>query len=494
MESNLNKNIKERNRIMEKPNLILPGNFRYQPKNLQAIFGYDHSYLGLALVEIAVLKANHDIGIIPDEDFAELTPEKEDELKLIYATSVDKIERSITKHDVRAWVRRAERILGKKLGRWLHIPLTSYDPLDTGRILLYRLAFENSLSPSIKRVISLFADKAEENVGVPQIGRTHLKYALPITIGFWLANILYRIIYNYQRMEGASQMLVGKISGAVGGYNAQVALGFEERSQRLFHKSYEDLVLEKLNLRASPISTQILPPEPLAYFLFSATMLSASLSQFGRDGRILMGDDIGEIAESFEATQVGSSTMAGKRNPINFENVEGTWIKTKNEFGKVMDCTVSELQRVLVQSSPARDFPTILVDLQLQLDTLSRKDKKGVPFISRIGVDQARCLENLKKSAPIIMAEPLYISMMMGGYKGDAHDFVNHQLTDRAKQEKRLMVDLYEEMMRKRKSLRQVRKNIPDKNWELLRHPENYLGKTVEKTREIIELARKVAA
>ena len=50
-----------------------------------------------------------------------------------------------------------------------------------------------------------------------------------------------------------------------------------------------------------------------------------------------MRTEIAEVAEPFGKDQVGSSTMAHKRNPINFEGLEGGWIKTKNEFGKVLD-------------------------------------------------------------------------------------------------------------------------------------------------------------
>jgi adenylosuccinate lyase len=60
--------------------------------------------------------------------------------------------------------------------------------------------------------------------------------------------------------------------------------------------------------------------------------------------------------------------MAHKRNPINFENLEGTWIKNQIEFGKVLATMVSEHQRDLVGSSISRDFPTIVVNLVNQLN------------------------------------------------------------------------------------------------------------------------------
>jgi len=182
-----------------------------------------------------------------------------------------------------------------------------------------------------KRTVSLLADLVEKFASQVQIGRTHGQHALPITVGFWLATILQRILYNWKQMEVYSEGLVGKISGAVGAYNAQVGLQLE---QRCGSKTFEDRVLEKLGLSPAKISTQILLPEPLAYFLFSCVITSASFGQLGRDCRHLMRTEIAEVMESFEKDQVGSSTMAHKRNPINFENIEGMWLKTKMNLVK----------------------------------------------------------------------------------------------------------------------------------------------------------------
>ena len=59
------------------------------------------------------------------------------------------------------------------------------------------------------------------------------------------------------------------------------------------------------------------------YFIRSAVW------KFGDDGRNLMRSEIGELSEAFEEGQVGSSTMAHKRNPVNFENLKATWLKNQ---------------------------------------------------------------------------------------------------------------------------------------------------------------------
>jgi len=467
-------------------NIMLPGNPRYQPKALQDFFGYDVLYRGVAEIEIATLQTLGEIGVIPREEIALLTADLIMKIRQILTSQVDKVEREITKHDIRAWVRLAQESLPASLQRWVHVPLTSYDPLDSGRIWQYLQAYQKVLKPSINEVISKFVKLIKFNAGAVQIGRTHGQHALPITVGFWMATILYRIIYNAKKMDEFASQLVGKVSGAVGAHNAQVGLKF---SDRCGDKSFEERVLEKVGLKPAPISTQILPPESLDYFLFSCAMLSASFGQFGRDCRNLMRTEIGEIQEAFESGQVGSSTMAHKRNPINFENLEGMWIKTKNELGKVLDTLISEHQRDLVGSCVARDFPIIIVNLTQQLNTLLRKNAAGVPFIERITVNSKACRRNFKMSSGVILAEPLYIALQMAGYEGDAHEVVNRLAVPLAIKESVPLILAIGKIAEGDEELQKALSQMPAELVELLGKPESYTGDAITKAMDVVRLA-----
>lgn len=482
-------------------NLTLPGNPRNQPKGLVPYFGYDNLYAGLARVEVATMQTLGEIGVIPAADMAFLTPELIERLIAIPTTEVDKVEREDTKHDVRAWVRLAQSILPPQIGRWLHMPLTSYDPLDTGRILHYYEAYKNVLKPSLAKVIGIFIELVRQYSNTLQIGRTHGQHALPITVGFWLATILDRLVRNAWQLDEAADELVGKISGAVGAYNAQVGLGFTKAfAGNTDGNTFEDAVLDKLNLNAAPISTQILPPEPLANFLYTCTLLSASFGQFGRDSRNLMRSEIAEVQEEYEAGQVGSSTMAHKRNPVTFEQLEGMWLRTKNEFGKVLDVLLSEHQRDLVGSSVMRDFPIILVNLQCQMDNLLRPSKQtGKPFLSRITINEEACRRNFDANANVILAEPLYIALLMAGYEGDAHALVNEVLMPRAQQKNTQLVhelsDLVGEAISRgdeteeAQAIRRARNNLPEEIYKLLTRPKEYTGAATQKALETVERA-----
>ena len=470
-------------------NNIMPGNPRYQPLQLRPHFGYDNLFNWVAKVEIATLQTLHFIKVIPDSEITRLN-EVENQLLAISTTQVDKVEREVTKHDIRAWVQIAQGIINDKLSRWVHVPLTSYDALDTARSLQYVHAYKEALSPSIAQIVQHLSSLVRKYADQNQIGRTHGQHALPITVGFWLATILQRIMYNWEQMESNSLALRGKISGAVGAHNAQIGLEFNSLCPE--GTTFEELVLKKLGLKPAPISTQILPPEPLAYFLHSCVMMSAALAQFGRDYRHLMRSEIGEIAESFEAGQVGSSTMAHKRNPITGENAEGTYLKSKNEFGKVLDTLISEHQRDLVGSSVARDFPIILINLQHQLNAFLRPHKQtGVPFINRIVVDSDACQRNFEATNNVILAEPLYIALQMAGYPDDAHELVNHILVPMAQAKNTTLIDalIRYTAQSDNMNLRKAVETIPPKTMELLRNPEQYAGDARQQALKIANLA-----
>ncbi|MDD2758311.1 MAG: lyase family protein [Patescibacteria group bacterium] len=463
--------------------MALPGYPRYQPKELVPYFGYDNLMRWMVEVELAAMKTLAEAGAFDKGLLDLITPEMHEKLVGIPTTYVDKIEREKTKHDIRALVLAMKEILPAPLHPWVHVPLTSYDVVDTARSLMFREAHREVIRPRLKDVIRIFAKLVENNAHQVQIGRTHGQHALPITVGFWLATVLQRFVFNAKSMDEWAEELRGKISGAVGAHNAQVALGFAR------HGRFEDIVLEKLQMIPAAISTQILPPEPMANYLFSTLLCSGAFAQFGRDARHLMRSEINEVAEAFEAGQVGSSTMAHKRNPINFENMEGMFTKNRNEFGKVMDTLISEHQRDLTGSSVYRDFPIMVINLYQQISTLLRKNAAGVTFLERLTVDGTACGRNMAMAGDKILAEPLYIAMQMAGYPGDAHKLINERAMTVCKEKDVSLLRALDIIGESDVAVFEAFDSIPPETMELFRDPSRYIGDAAKKTEVIVCVA-----
>lgn len=458
--------------MAEGRNLMLPGNPRYQPPALRPFWGYDNLYRAIGRVEIANLRALGGIGVIPYNEIRRLTPKVCEGVLDIPTTLIDKVERTETKHDILAWKACANQIIPAPLNRWTHTLLTSYDPISTGQSFQFLQVHKQVVRPGLERVIKDMAEVVKLQAHQLQCGRTHGQAALPITVGFWIATILSRVMYNAKKMDACAKDLVGCISGAVGAYNAQVGLGIMAKCGE---ESYENRVLGRLGLRAGPISTQIVAPETLAYYLQACCMQSAALGQFGRDCRHLMRSEIGEVSEAGGS----SSTMAHKTNPTTFENTEGMWHRNRNEIGKVWDTLISEHQRDLVGSSLLRDLPIIVVNLVVQIDTLLKK--AGDPgaeltFLERIVVHPEACVKNFEKFAHLVLSEPLYIALQMAGYRGNGHTLVNKILTPRAKESGRHLVDELRLLAETDAEAEEALDNMPVEVFRLLRKPEEYTG------------------
>jgi len=456
-------------------NYALPGNPRYQPKSMIPYFGYDNLIKPQIAVELALLDVLGELEIISKKEYALLIPKTREVIKTITTTEVDKREREVTKHDIRALVQLIQERIPFPLQKWIHFVPTSFDIRDNASILTYKRAFNNVTLPTVNAVVALLAKKAEQYADVRQIGRTHGQHALPITVGFWLATILGRILNCRERLLITCDNLRGKFNGPVGAYNAQIGL---------LGQNIEGKVLAKLGLLPAEISTQILPPEFLADFLHAHVLLSGCLGQFARDCRNLQRSEIRELREKFEKEQVGSSTMAHKRNPISFENIEGIFLIIKNEYGKVLDALISEHQRDLVGSSVSREFSSIVVLVQYQLE-------RTIKVIEKMEIDTEALKRNFNQNKHLILAEPLYLALQMAGLKKDAHKLVNETFVSRATPEKPLIAVL-EELAKKDSSLVEAVDRIPKKIQLLLQSPEDYIGLAIEKALAIVKKAKSI--
>src|SRR5262249_61335345 len=147
--------------------------------------------------------------------------------------------------------------------------------------------------------------------------------------------------------------LPGKLSGAVGAYNAVGLLTADPRA-------LERRFLASLGLEARTSSTQIVESEgwsDLAHACLSALGVMANLAD---DMRHLQRTEIGEIAEAFASDQVGSSTMPHKRNPVSFENVKSIWKAMAPRIVTTYMDQISEHQRDLTNSASQRFLGEIL--------------------------------------------------------------------------------------------------------------------------------------
>ncbi len=375
-------------------------------------------------------------------------------------------EEKKTRHDIRALVNCLQRRVSEEARPYIHFTTTSYDIVDTATALRYKEATEELIIPLLIKLEKLLMNIAIREKDTVQIGRTHGQHAIPLTFGFTIAGYVSRLGGRIEKVQDAARELRGKISGAVGAYNA---------SHLFFSKpeEFEASVLEKINLKPSPHSTQIVEAEYMTDYLHALVSLFSVLANLSDDMRHLQRTEISEVGEYFAKDQVGSSTMPHKRNPINYENVKSMWKKFMPGMMTIYMDQISEHQRDLSNSASARFIPEIIIGLLLSVNRLIRVSEKMM-------VDRENLKKNFEQSKDMIIAEPLYILLASYGHP-DAHEAVRKLTLDSEKTGMSL-----EKLIKKDDKLKVYRDKFTDRQWDIIRAPENYIGIAPEKTVKLV--------
>ncbi|MEA3342707.1 MAG: lyase family protein [archaeon] len=375
------------------------------------------------------------------------------------------------KHDIRALANCIRSKVPKKARRFVHFSLTSYDVVDTANILRYKEFTINVLLPSLIELEKTWIEIALREKDTLQVARTHGQHAEPITFGFTMASYINRLGGRIEAIISAEDSLRGKVSGAVGAYNAS-SLFFENPVE------FEKDLLDSLGLKPALHSTQIIPPEPMTDLLHSVISAFSVLANFSDDMRHLQRTEISEIKEEFTANQVGSSTMPHKRNPINFENVKSMYKAFMPSMLTAYLDQTSEHQRDLTNSASERFIPHLFAAFYVSTVRLAKVSK-------RLALDKENLRMNFDMSKDSFAAEPLYMLLAFHGHP-DAHEFVR-KLTMKAEKEEEGLRDV----MEIDDELEPYMNKFSDTEKEILFNPEHYVGMSSEKTETVCSYWKK---
>jgi len=412
-----------------------------------------------AKVEAAVAQAFAARGLCTAEQAAEIT-------RACEAVTAEEVadEETRVKHNTRALVNCIRRRVSDQAGRFVHLGLTSFDVVDTATSLRLRDFTHEVLRPDFLTLERHLIALALREKATPQIGRTHGQFAIPITFGFAIASYVSRLGGRMERIRDTAKNLRGKISGAVGAYNALSLLLPDPLA-------FEADVLQRLSLEPSSHSTQIVEAEYLTDYLHSVVSALGVLANLCDDMRHLQRSEISEVGEVFEAAQVGSSSMPHKRNPESFEHVKSMWKAFAPRMLTFYMDQISEHQRDLTNSASQRFVTEVVAALDLCVTRLSH-------VMSRLVVDRQAMARNLA-NATTIVAEPLYILLAAAGHP-DAHEAMR-RLTQEAAESGRSVMDL----ISSRPDLAQYLGALQPRQAEALRSPQDYVGLAVRKTEAV---------
>jgi adenylosuccinate lyase len=277
---------------------------RYTRPEMRSLWSEQRKLETWLAVELAVVEALADTGVVPREDAA-LVRER-----AAFTVDAVRAREEVTDHDVAAFVDVVAESVGEA-GRWVHHGLTSSDVLDTALGLQLSQAGLVLVSGT-RDLRDALVRRAREHVDTLCVGRTHGVHAEPTTFGVKLAGFAFEADRNLRRLEHAVEgVSVGALSGAVGTYSAN-------------GPDVEAAVLKRLGLAREDVSTQVVPRDRHAELLSAVALAGAGLERFATEVRHLQRTEVREVEEPFRAgAQKGSSAMPHKRNPIVSERITG---------------------------------------------------------------------------------------------------------------------------------------------------------------------------
>ena len=324
-------------------------------------------------------------------------------------------EEEKTRHFIRALVNVLKKKLDAVCAPLVHLGATSVDILDTSLSWRIRGVTREVALPELKKLELLLCAFAEREAETPQVGRTHGQHAVPITVGFAMAEYVSRLGKSILEIERLEKNLKGKLAGAVGAYNATAMIVKDP-------EELEKLYLAELGLDPSEHSTQLVEPEYLLRLLLEFNTAFGIIANLADDLRNLQRSEIDELREGFAPDQVGSSTMPQKRNPWNSEHVKSLWKAFMPRVLTFFMDQISEHQRDLSNSASQRFIADYIAGFCLAVSRMA-----GV--VEGLGVNREQLAANIAGSnegsgiAGAVLAEPAYILLAESGVS-DAHEVI----------------------------------------------------------------------
>ncbi len=444
--------------------LFCPLEFRYGRPEVLAIFSRGSRLRRALRVEAALALAEAEAGMIPVKDAEAIdraaTPEH------VALERVDAIERE-TRHDVMALTRALAEAAGPS-GRWVHYGATSADITDTALALELKECVA-VLDGDLVRLGTVLAGLARRHRATPTVGRTHGQHGVPLSFGYKMAVGAAEIVRHRARLrELRPRLLVGKLAGAVG-----TGAGFGENAAAV-----EDGALRRLELVPDEAPTQIVGRDRLAELTNLLALVAGTAERLATEVRNLQRTEIGEVAEPFDtARQVGSSTMAQKRNPIASENVTSLARLVRAFALPPLENMVQWHERDLSNSANERIVvPHAIVLTDELLGRLA-------DVFEGLEVDAGRMAAAVRDGGGEAMTERLMLALTAKGLaRGDAHELLRRLAHARAGPA---------EFVDRVRADATVAKLLAPKELDAALDPDSYVRAAAEKTDRILALVER---
>jgi len=444
---------------------VSPLDYRYGRDAIKAVWSQEGRHERQLEVERALIWAHNQLGRVSDEDYAVVAAIAN--IESVTIQRVDEIEAE-TRHDIMALTKAMAEVAGEA-GWCIHLGATSNDIVDTAVGLQIRdsLLIHREI---LSELIATLADLAERERDTVMLGRTHGQAAVPITFGLKMAVFTDEFRRHFVRLEEIEQRVcVGKFLGAVGTGAAQ-----GDNAREL-----QELILTHLGLNTPLVTTQVVGRDRYIEWMSWIANVATSVEKLLQEIRNLQRSEIAEVAEAFDADkQVGSSTMAHKRNPITAENACGLARIVRSFIIPSYENALLWHERDLANSSAER---FTLSHAAILLDDILAKSKR---VMGKCVVDASRMRANIDAQNGLVMAEKVMIELVDAGMPRDEAHEVLRSASMTAVAENRNLCEVCGEV-------ESITAKFGETALNAMFDPSSHLGVSGELVDETVTLARK---
>ncbi len=376
-----------------------PFSWRYGSEKMREIWSEEYKYKLWRKIWGELARAENSYGLVSDEELKDLeTHQEEIEIERIWEIEKD------TRHDVVAAIKEyAEK--AKVGGGKIHLGATSMDVVDNADSIRVKESLE-LIKKSVLELLGQFGDKIEKYADTVCMGYTHLQPAEPTTLGYRFAFYAQDLLMDLNHLNLVLEEYQTKgMKGAVG---TQASYSKIVGSQKV--EGMENQIMEKLGLKAFTISNQTNTRKMDLTVAQVLESIAQSLYKFAFDLRVLQSPVFGEWGEPFSKTQVGSSAMPFKRNPIKSEQICSlARIVFAHSRVALDNASNMLLERTLDDSANRRVY---IPEMFLALDEMLSSATK---IVKDMVVNEAEIQKNLDNYAPFSATEEILIETVKKG-------------------------------------------------------------------------------
>ena len=291
---------------------VSPLSERYASKEMQYIFSPDMKFRTWRRLWIALAETEKELGLpITQEQIDELKAHKDD---INY--DVEKERERQVRHDVMSHVY-AYGVQCPKAKGIIHLGATSCYVGDNTDIIVMTEALK-LVKKKLVNVIAELAKFAEKHKDLPTLAFTHFQPAQPTTVGKRATLWMQEFMLDLEDLNYVLSTM--KLLGSKGTTGTQASfLELFDGDQETIDK-IDPMIAEKMGFKQCyPVSGQTYSRKVDTRVVNILAGIAASAHKFSNDIRLLQ--HLKEVEEPFEKSQIGSSAMAYKRNPMRSERI-----------------------------------------------------------------------------------------------------------------------------------------------------------------------------